>query len=284
MSVLVGSTQGTDTHEFKAGGFHYRVTDYVGDSSLPRHGHTHAKITTALSGAYTETFQRSGGFECNSRTLLMKPPEITHTDRYLGPGTSCLTIDLDANALRMVQSVMPVFDDVRQTQGRSPLIGRMVRELAAVDSATTLALEALALELIASVIRRTAPRWDPATVFRRACEYMDGHLGQPVHISAVAAAARVHPAYLTRVFRARAGCSPARWFRSRRIEVAKDLLRGRTATVADIALQLGFYDQSHFTNAFVRDVGVPPAQFRREARPDAQRASKADSAATISSR
>jgi AraC family transcriptional regulator len=139
----------------------------------------------------------------------------------------------------------------------------MVRELNEPDTATGLALEALALELIASVSRRTAPRLDANTVFRRACEYMDGCLAQPVRIDAVAAAAGVHPAYLTRVFRARAGYSPARWMRLRRIEVAKTLLRDPSRSIADISLELGFYDQSHFTNVFVREVGVPPSQFRR---------------------
>jgi AraC family transcriptional regulator len=262
MASPVPSTHGKDTHQFVAGGFHYRVTEYGGETSLPAHHHALAKMTTALRGAYAETFPRAGRFDCNARTLLMKPPDVTHTDRYLGPGPALLTIDLAPAALQMVQSELPLFHEVRQTQGTFPLIGRMVRELTAPDTASGLALEALALELIASVVRRTAPPLDANAVFRRACEYMDGSLAQPTRIAAIAAAARVPPAYLTRVFRQRAGCSPARWLRVRRIEVAKDLLRSRSRSIADIALELGFYDQSHFTNVFVREVGLAPSQFR----------------------
>ena len=263
MSRLAPSTQGNDTHEFLAGALHYRVTEYAGETSLPAHRHAHAKVTTALRGAYAETFPRTGRFDCNVRTVLMKPPDITHTDRYLGPSPALLTIDLAPAALEMVQSALPLFHDVRQTAGRFPVIGRMVRELEAPDTATGLALEALALELIVGIARRTAPRLDARSVFRRACEFMDGSLTRPVNLAALAAAAGAHPAHLSRIFRARAGCSPARWLRLRRIEVAKDLLRNESRSIADIALELGFYDQSHFTNVFVREVGVPPSRFRK---------------------
>ena len=48
------------------------------------------------------------------------------------------------------------------------------------------------------------------------------------------------------------------------MDAAKDLLGKTDESIAEIALKLGFYDQSHFTNTFVREVGVPPAKFRRE--------------------
>jgi AraC-like DNA-binding protein len=32
--------------------------------------------------------------------------------------------------------------------------------------------------------------------------------------------------------------------------------------ISDISLQTGFYDQSHFSNQFVRHRGLPPSQYR----------------------
>src|SRR5688572_5931324 len=117
MSALAPSTQGRDTHDFVAGGFHYRVTEYCGETTLPAHHHAHAKMTVALRGVYAETFARSGRFDCNARTLLMKPPDITHTDRYFGPSPMLLTIDLAPATLQMVRSELPLFGEVRQSLG-----------------------------------------------------------------------------------------------------------------------------------------------------------------------
>jgi AraC family transcriptional regulator len=259
---LVPSTQGHDLYEFAAGGFHYRVTEYRGGLALPNHRHEHAKMSTAIRGGYTESFAGAGRFECDGRTLLMKPPDVGHTDHYLA-NTLCLTVDLAPHALDLVRSFSPLFGKVKETRLRSPIIPRIMSELQSPDSVSGLVLEALALELISVVARRDTPRSDSATVFARACEFLDAHLASPLRMADVANAAHTHPAQLARVFRTHAACSPGQWLRARRVEIAKTLLRGGEAPIAAIALQLGYYDQSHFTNAFRREVGVAPAEFRR---------------------
>ena len=54
----------------------------------------------------------------------------------------------------------------------------------------------------------------------------------------------------------------ARW----RMQLASTLLRGTSATVASIALDVGYESEAAFTRAFKRTVGVPPAAWRRKAR------------------
>ena len=34
--------------------------------------------------------------------------------------------------------------------------------------------------------------------------------------------------------------------------------------ISDIAVETGFYDQSHFTNQFVRHKGMPPSHYRQK--------------------
>jgi AraC family transcriptional regulator len=46
-----------------------------------------------------------------------------------------------------------------------------------------------------------------------------------------------------------------------RVEKAKYLLQHSQLSVADIAIRVGFCDQSHLTRLFKRIVGVPPKQF-----------------------
>lgn len=262
---LVASTQGRDLFEARAGGFHYRVTEYHGGLSLPHHRHEHAKMSTALRGGYTETFARAGRFECDARTLLMKPPDISHSDSYLGPDTLCLTVDIEPEALELVRTISPLFRSPREARFRSPLITRIMSELEKPDSVSSFMLEALAMELIAQVTRRDGTRVEASTAFRRACEFLDAHLGSSIRFADVAAAAGIPPALLARLFETHAGCSPGLWLRRRRIDASKEALRTQ-ATIAEIALAFGFYDQSHFNNAFRRATGTTPAQFRRELR------------------
>lgn len=51
-----------------------------------------------------------------------------------------------------------------------------------------------------------------------------------------------------------------------RIEKACGLLRREYLSLADVALQLGFADQSHFTRSFRRVTGTTPSAFARSCR------------------
>ena len=57
------------------------------------------------------------------------------------------------------------------------------------------------------------------------------------------------------------GCSPHRYITQRRIEKAKVLLREGRLSVADIAYEIGFSGQSHFSTTFKAMTGQVPTAF-----------------------
>lgn len=258
---LVASTLGRDRLESVAGGFHYRVTDYGEGIDLAPHRHERAKVSAALRGRYRESY----GWrlhEADRNAVLVKPAGIAHADAYQGPITTVLTIDMSPPVLEMLRPHGSLFLGPELVRLRTPLIRRMAGELERPDSVSPLALEALALDLLGLLLRRRAAPLSSATAFARACEFIDAHLGDAMPVTGVAAAAGVHPSHLTRLFRAHGGCSPARWLRNRRLEVAKVRLRTTDTPLAGIASDLGFYDQSHFTNVFRSATGTTPARWR----------------------
>jgi AraC-like DNA-binding protein len=69
---------------------------------------------------------------------------------------------------------------------------------------------------------------------------------------------------LQRVFRAEIGLSPKQLLKRFRLqEAAERLLREPEASCADLALDLGYADQAHFTRDFKSVVGTPPEAYRR---------------------
>jgi AraC family transcriptional regulator len=66
----------------------------------------------------------------------------------------------------------------------------------------------------------------------------------------------------TRLFRQSIGCSPYRFVIQRRIERARVLLEKSSLSLAEIALELGFVSQSHFTSVFHREVRTTPLSYR----------------------
>jgi len=67
-------------------------------------------------------------------------------------------------------------------------------------------------------------------------------------------------------FKKTSGLTPHRWLVQRRLERAQDLLLWSTLSLAQIALDCGFSEQSHFTRTFTRLVGTSPGEWRRQRR------------------
>jgi len=57
---------------------------------------------------------------------------------------------------------------------------------------------------------------------------------------------------------------PHQWLLKVRVERAKEQLLNSDASLADIAVDSGFADQSHFTRVFTKHVGASPGQWRRQ--------------------
>ena len=86
----------------------------------------------------------------------------------------------------------------------------------------------------------------------------------PVHgLSDVAAHARSTRAHLARSFRALFACPIGEYVRAVRLERAAQCLRESDRSPAQLATELGFFDQAHFTRVFHARCGVTPAAWRR---------------------
>ncbi|WP_371228872.1 helix-turn-helix transcriptional regulator [Pseudomonas sp. QE6] len=93
-------------------------------------------------------------------------------------------------------------------------------------------------------------------------ELMSAYLGEGISLKALADVCDISTSTLVRGFKRSTGYTPHQWLIRRRLDLAMQLMRRRELSLADIATQVGFADQSHFTRAFSRIVGCSPATWR----------------------
>ena len=90
-------------------------------------------------------------------------------------------------------------------------------------------------------------------------------VGEALTLAEVAAVGGVHPAHLAREFRRHHHTSVASYVRCLRLTWAQGRLASSGDSIASVALEAGFADQSHFTRAFRRHSGLTPHAFRERA-------------------
>lgn len=101
----------------------------------------------------------------------------------------------------------------------------------------------------------------PPPWFAALMERIDSAPAAP-SVASLAAEAGVHPAYLTRVFQSRLGCSASAYLRLSRVRRAAELLRSTRLGISEIAVAAGFFDQSHLCRDLRREVGLTPGAYR----------------------
>jgi len=98
---------------------------------------------------------------------------------------------------------------------------------------------------------------------RRVTDYIEDRLGARIELGELSSVAGLSQAYFCRAFKASTGLAPHQWQLEARLRRARHLLLASRMSIAEIALDVGFADQSHFTRAFTRAVGTSPGAWRR---------------------
>ncbi len=91
-------------------------------------------------------------------------------------------------------------------------------------------------------------------------EYLHDHIGEHVTLEDLSEMVGLSRHHLLRVFSKNTGVSPHQYHVQLRIEHARRLFQ-RGLSIADVAYETGFVDQSHFTKAFKKVIGVTPGQY-----------------------
>jgi AraC family transcriptional regulator len=93
-------------------------------------------------------------------------------------------------------------------------------------------------------------------------DYIHKHTDQNLSLAEMAQSVQMSSYHFSRLFKQSTGQSPHQYLISRRVQHVKRLLATTGLSIAEIAAQTGFTDQSHLIRHFKRQVGVTPSQFR----------------------
>jgi AraC family transcriptional regulator len=236
---------------------------------MPNHSHELACFSLVLLGSYTETI---GRVEASRKpaTLIMHPPEHAHAVAFHGQEVRIFRTEIKTLWLERLREYSINLDGPAWFDGGLSVVLalRLYREFRAQDKYSPLAVEGVLLEMLAEMSRRRelpasnrAPRW-----LERAREILHAQAAKTPTLSQIAAEVGVHPVHLAHEFRKFYRASVGEYARSLRIEAACREVAQSELPLSEIAANAGFYDQSHFTNAFKRHTGMTPAQFRSAAR------------------
>ena len=230
------------------------------------HSHELGVFALTLNGFSTERFANAQ-YERSQMSVLFRPPKLRHSD-FVGPhGAKCLLVEFSAAWIcTFARSSTAVVEPSLHQFGVIPnLAQRVYREWLQNDNASPIAIEALALEMVAHLVREGETKRCARSPFwlRKVIQRLDEGFSSTPTLTELAELAGVHPTHLAREFRHHYGKSVGEYLRRRRVDAACQMLVQTDRPLVEIALETGFAHHAHFAVIFKRFVGLTPSEFRR---------------------
>ena len=241
--------------------------------SFDRHMHEGFALGVILEGAEEFYYRGDNHVAAAGQLVAVNPGEI-HTGqavtgdgwtyRMIYPGLGLMrqiALEVTGREWRYPYFPQPIFDDV-------DLANRFRRAHVVLEQSDMLIERETALrDVLATFILHHAEerptlhlRHHEQRAVDKAREYLEAHYAENVSLETLAGLSGISPFHLVRLFRAQTGLPPHTYLTHVRILRAKALL-ALGLPIADVALAVGFSDQSHLTRRFKRVVGIPPGHY-----------------------
>jgi AraC family transcriptional regulator len=239
---------------------------------LPQH-----TICILLSDFQTERRMNGGRLHCNHAKrgeIIVYPATSEHWERWQEHAEFLLLFlepDLVARAADELASRTIVEIVESEKERDDPLMLHIALALKTeIDdgmAASSLYADSLANALTAHLLRhytvwkptiRDAGEKHSTATLRHVIEYIHDNLDQHLTLAELSLVASMSTYHFARTFKQVTGVTPHQYVLNVRVEHAKSLLLQGKFTIAEIASQVGFFDQSHFTRSFKRLVGHTP--------------------------
>lgn len=101
----------------------------------------------------------------------------------------------------------------------------------------------------------------PQYKLQQIIDYIHDYIDSDLSLNELANSVQMSPHYFSRLFKETTEFTPHQYVIRCRIERAKDLLKKGKSSIAEIAIKVGFVDQSHLHRYFKRLVGITPKAF-----------------------
>jgi AraC family transcriptional regulator len=219
------------------------------------HNHERAFFSLLLCGAYAEEFA-GGKISSGQGQATFHAADTVHRDRIDVAGTRVFIVEL------MDESLPSFGPQPAVCAPEATWLARRLHQHFREGTLDSLLLEGTLLEMLwtqpdETVTHSDRPRW-----LGKVVDILHAEFRGPISLEGIATRIGIHPAYLSRRFRAVYGLSLGDYANRLRIRYAQGRLAQPEVSLSEIAHECGFADQPHFTRVFRAQLGTTPGAFR----------------------
>lgn len=256
-----GEFFGQTNETLRFGGLTITDTEYT-HPYVDWHYHENAYFTFLLQGNMTEGNKKET-YDCPAGTLLYHHWEDAHYN--IKPDIFTRGFHLELTQDWFEQFDVPKDSIEGSFNLKDPaiklLMYRIFRETKVNDLSFELSVHELLLHLFDRLTEESGNFDRKPTWVRKIDEILHENFTQKLSLTELSRTLDVHPVHLSRDFQKHFQCTLGVYVRQLKINKSLTLLN-TPSSLAEVALECGFADQSHFIRSFREYTGITPLQYK----------------------
>ncbi len=231
--------------------------------SFPRHAHDHFGLGIMRTGGHV-SWSECGQVEAGKGDVIAVSPNEIHDGVPIGGTRSWEMVFIEPVVVARMAGRSAAGREIGFAARQAPALrNHLEHVLSALRDCDAGAAEETLTVLLSEALSHSRPMGDripsPATMLVQ--ERIRDRPDAPPSLDEVATLMGMHRTGALRRFRREVGATPHDYAMQIRLRLARRALAAGDSP-AEVAVDLGFADQSHLTRAFARQFGLPPGRYR----------------------
>lgn len=221
------------------------------------HAHSNSYLSILLSGLYSEVTSDSQRIisPCN---ILYRPAHYKHKNQFITDKTSCFNIEFSPEWFDKHDiSSKKIKPQIKEIQNY-PFVLRLLIDF--LQHRKIDFFEELLIQLLTSEEKVRNPLRKPW--LNKLVRILDNEVEEKHSLKTLSERVFIHPNYMSRVFKEQVGVTIGQYQMGKKIKSATKKLFIEKNSIVQIALDCGFFDESHFIKTFKAYHKITPHQFR----------------------
>lgn len=231
--------------------------------SFPKHSHDQFGLGIMRTGGHV-SWSECGHVEARSGDVIAVSPNEIHDGAPIGGHRAWQMIFVEPEAIARLVGRYAADRELGFAARHAPgLKEKLDYALQALGDEDAAGAEEALTALFSDLLTETRPFGDrsPSRTTRLVLQRIHDRPDAPPSLDEVAQLMTMHRTSALRRFRSEVGATPHEYAMQFRLRLARRALAAGTGP-GDVAVDLGFADQSHLTRAFARQFGLPPGRYR----------------------
>lgn len=262
INLKTGKFLGENRRSYDADGVNVSETEYRQRVFEGWHSHSNCHFTLVLRGGNRERRKNEEFEAAPGQILFYRRGELHRNAGTLHPSKN-INLEIEDEFLAKYEASVPETKSfpANSVNAKFALL-KIYKECLNGDAQTTASIHSLAFTLLdSSLEEKTFGKIPPFINGLR--EIINDRWNEVLSLCELSQLLSVHPVTISKSFPKFFFCTLGEYSRKVKIEKAISLIGQSRQSLADIAYQCGFADQSHLTRVFKAATGFTPREFRR---------------------